>query len=577
MQPTQVGKSNEVSSILVWLLSFPVILPVIGFLAAYYISRVALLVFYFIVAISVFAARLRLPRNFTDPFYLVLTWAVSLSLLLSQTVISPYITASDISTEFVLFQQVAQTGVWHPQINILYNAALSVTILPTIVSLVTSLEGTLVFKIVYPLLFSLVPMVLYPMYRKIMSPQAAFISIFVVLSYPATYVDLPALARQMIAELILVVLVSIQLSPALRKIRASSLLVLLLTLGLVVSHYSVALIYAILISFSFIVSRIPRLRFESLSGPLIPIVTSIMWFLFVASAIVLQNLSVSLAYVMLSMSNFLNPTSRPPIIMAALGVGPVETGILHLINRGTQYLVSFLLILGFAIFIRKRKTRVENVFAPLMGAALFFLFASIILPNVAGALNLDRIYQIVLLLVAPCFYFGAVRISDGLQWLCNFVARRPMRIRLGSVPAVILFSYLLFTSGWVWAVTGDAPTSPVLDYAREANPSSPAHYDTWYIASEDVAAARWLRSYGVMGQLVCADENSLDHVLLVYGGYAEGYFLSYGCSLNGNYLYLSLGNVLWNTGFNGVYPLNPSIFSLENRIYSDGGAIYDGA
>src|SRR5208337_4570706 len=115
-----------------------------------------------------------------------------------------------IHQEFALFQQVTQQGSWTPQVSILYNAALSVTILPAIISTVSSIDGVSIFKIVYPLLFSLVPMILYRTYRKIMSPGAAFLSVFVFISYPTSYIELTQLGRQMIAELIMILLLWLQ-------------------------------------------------------------------------------------------------------------------------------------------------------------------------------------------------------------------------------------------------------------------------------------------------------------------------------------------------------------------------------
>src|SRR5208282_4249488 len=132
-----------------------------------------------------------------------------------------------------------------PQVSMLYNAALTVTILPLIISTVTSLNGITIFKVVYPVLFSIVPLILYRIYRKIMSPGPAFLAVFLFLIFPATYSELTALYREMIAELIMALLLWIQLSPAIRKLRGTAVLVMLLTLGLVMAHYSMAIIYVL--------------------------------------------------------------------------------------------------------------------------------------------------------------------------------------------------------------------------------------------------------------------------------------------------------------------------------------------
>jgi uncharacterized membrane protein len=263
-------------------------------------------------------------------------------------------------------------------------------------------------------------------------------------------------------------------------------------------------------------------------------------------------------------------------------------------NRGTQYLTILCIIIGFLVFVRKRKkTLDERIFMPLMAISLGFLFTSVAVPLLAGTLNITRIYQIALIMIAPCFYLGAGKITAGLEWLFTFASAHPIRIQIGtSFAAAIMFSYLLFTSGWVWSITSDVPTSPVLDQQRMANSSDLVvrviYYYGYYTFSEDIAAAQWLRVYGAGGQSVCADFNSRWHVLTSYGWYGrDGPILPWECDFAQQYVYLSISNSLLQVGttpengplVNGpliVFPLNltsPTL-STENRVYSDGASIF---
>ena len=586
---------NEQGSNPAWLMYFIVLLPVFSALGAHFYSRETLLLVYLLVGASVFAARLKVRATLADSFFLVLTGAVALSLFLSTSLSSPYIFGDDAQLEFALAQQVAQQGVWVPNVNILYNAALSVTILPVIISSVTSLDLTLIFKVVYPLIFSVAPMLLYRIYRKFMSPEGAFVSVFVFLSFTSTYVELMQLNREMIAELVLVVLMWVQLSPTLRKRRPSSLLILLLTIGLGMSHYSLALIYIFLVVVSFACSKIPRLRIEPLADLNlvgISLIVSLGWFFLAAGGVVLQTLTGDLIVISASLSDFFSPTTRPWQVTNALGLTAVNTGTLHLMNRGTQYLVVLCIIGGFLLFMAKRKkTRTEKVLIPLMVAGLVFLFASIAIPYLAGTWQISRIYQVALIVIAPCFYFCAAKMAAGLDWFVTFASAHRIRIRIGSsLAASILFSYLLFTSGWVWAITSDVPTSQVLDQQRMANSpnfSVAFSYYGWYILPEDVAAAQWVRVNGAAGRLVCADSNSRWHVLTSYGGYERyGPMLPWDCDFADQYVYLSISNSLLQAGTRitgpalqgrtAYFPLkltSPILFA-ENMVYSDGATIF---
>jgi uncharacterized membrane protein len=561
-------------------------------------SRDGLLLVYLIVGLSVAASLVNL-REFSDSLFEILIVSIAISLFLSSTMISPYITGSDAHWEYALYEQVAQQRAWQPEVSTSLNTALSVTILPLIVSTVTSLPGVLIFKIVYPLLFSILPLMLYKVYRKFMTPQGSFLSVFVLLSFQATYLEVTTLGRQVIAELVLVMLLWLQLSPTLGK-RSTSLLVVLLSFGLVFSHYSLALIYFFLVSSSFVISKISRSSLVSPSSrfkfePLISsrsiailLVLATGWYSLVASGGVFQSFIEDINIVMRTLNKFFVPATRPAVVVDALGLYGARPGVSHLISRGTQYLVVFFILLGCVIYICKgKKTKIERMFIPLMMASMGFLLASVVLPNLAFTLNLSRIYHITLLLIAPCFYFGIIQTIGGLERACTFVTGHSIHIPGRRVlPSILLFSYLIFTSGWVWAVTSDVPTSVVLDQQRMINyPSLPVQiqYYSYYTVPQDIAAARWLRSSGDVQLLVCAEYVASYHVLKSYGGYDPGPSLP-GCrgDFAHEYVYLSVSNLrlgvgIVTQGFGYYYfSFNNTTPTLlrENRIYSDGAAVY---
>ena len=73
----------------------------------------------------------------------------ALTLLFQQTLISEWLTGSDIMTEWSLANSVINAGVWNPNIQHQYDAMLSVVTLAPIYSLISSLDLVWVFKLVY--------------------------------------------------------------------------------------------------------------------------------------------------------------------------------------------------------------------------------------------------------------------------------------------------------------------------------------------------------------------------------------------------------------------------------------------
>src|SRR5208283_4092528 len=105
------------------------------------------------------------------------------------------------------------------------------------------------------------------------------------------------------------------------------------------------------------------------SNPLIvSLVTALGWFLLVASGIVLERLTLNVVRIVGGLSEFFVPSTRPQVVVGALGLSATRPGIIPLIGRMTQYGVSGCIIFGCVLFLLKRdKSRIENLITPLMG------------------------------------------------------------------------------------------------------------------------------------------------------------------------------------------------------------------
>src|SRR5208282_5890924 len=115
-----------------------------------------------------------------------------------------------------------------------------------------------IFKFIFPAIFSLVPIVIYKVYRKFMTAQMSFLAVFLIVSYFSFYQELIQLARQEVAELLLGLLLLIPLIASVSQSAEGKILMMLFTVGLIVSHYSIAYIYLLIAGFSIIMSRISK-------------------------------------------------------------------------------------------------------------------------------------------------------------------------------------------------------------------------------------------------------------------------------------------------------------------------------
>lgn len=525
--------------------------------------------------------------NSQEHFYMILIMSVSLTLVLSATLSSTGLHGYDIYQEFSIFAQVSKEGVWHPETYTNYNTALSISILPAMLSAVSGIDGISVFTLVFPVVFSLAPVILYKVYEKIVSPRGAFLSVFLFMSYPSFYIEMVQLGRQEIAEVLLILLIAIFFSPKILATHSGTVVIVLLTMGLVMAHYSTAYIYFFVAALSFLMARISR-KISALGNlDLVMLSAAIVlsWYLFVASGSAWDSLinfgsSVVKGFIV----DFFNPASRPMVILEALGTAPVTSGLVHDLNRVIQYLVQISLVVGLiALIFKQRKTPAERRALPIMTAGLGLLACGVLLPFFAARLNLSRLYQISLLFASPCLVYAgaAVRLP---RWpylaTARTLAHKVKKSKL-ILAASILMLYFLFISGWVWAVTGDVPTSRILDRERMMTSSDLtfrlAHYEEDSIP-QDVAAAVWLKANLLGEPSVCSDYVAREHALSPYGGFAyKGPLLPSDCDFSNSYVYISTFNVYEGVGFADLastFPVSSISAQLanENRICSTGGA-----
>ncbi len=573
-------------------------LPLIGAVSSRYGDRQLLLAVFLIAALSVYFVLC--PRSggapgSNDRFFTIIIFSVSLSLLLSQSLASDNLIGWDIHSEYNVFSQVSREGAWRPNAYIQYNSVLSVSILPVILNIVSALNGITIFKFIFPLIYSMAPVLLYRLCRRILQPEASFLAVFLFMAYQSFYVELIALARQEVAEILLLLSLLLLFSPRIQggpRLVLIRILILILTLGIVTAHYSIAYLYLFLLMSSFLLSRVfPKKIPELVNLPMLALAgtATVTWYAFIAGGLDFGTLVRFISNI--SLADLFDPQARPTIVSRFFGFG-VLPGLLHVLNRITYYLVNLAIILGFFVFILKRqKSGAERRMIPLMTSGMLLLGSAVVIPQFAFGLNFTRLYHIALLFVSPCFVYGSDALSSTSSRLISVVPQVFSRVSLllqskRVLPATILFLFLLFDSGWVWAVSMDRPTSILLDRDRMLSypdPSLRTSFFSYYTAPEDIAAALWLRPQLANIRSACADYFSRDQVLTSYGqirSYSGSVFsyLPRQCDFHG-YVYLSTLNTIYGIGTRSNYlnstwsvsEISAELFS-DNVIYSNGGA-----
>lgn len=587
--------------------TFFVLPPLLGIIGALYGSIPILLAMILAIA-ALYAASVLSSGLVPIKLYPLIISAVSTALVFHMSLRSKYLMGYDVHLEYYVFKLTEINGRWHspgpgsyPSLASMfvavYQSVLSVTILPAVYSLLLNISEELIFKIIYPLIFCLVPLALYRMYEKQTGKLVALISVlFFVSNHYAFYgVEMLSLARQMTGDLFLVLsmLLIVDKEIALQKRR---ILFMIFGAALVASHYTLSFIYLFYIVLVFAISRsrASTHRWEAqktLNGAsvLLLIVLTFSWNQYVSSAPSETLIRNTREMYDMFVVDFFNLGARSSHISPPRpSVSPIS------LANWMLFCIRHLFILVGVVMLMINTKRTAPEYGKIVPeyrivsiSSVVILFLCIVVPNFAPTINFTRFYAITLMFLAPFFSLGGKTVFGWMVKLGTFFSHRMKRgshrnleFRLVSV---VLIGSLLFEIGFVQHVTGADPSSPSLDMSRMKTSNDlkkKANFYNAYTPEQDVFGAKWLSRKTIGTPKIYADLPSAFHVLTSYGLISRDHIqrLSNRTSLeHGAYIYLRHLNVI-----DGIIvtvhdePLNmsdvSSLFENTNKIYSNGGS-----
>lgn len=251
-------------------LAWPLVLPLIGAAGALRLNSghsngIALIAIVLVIA-TLIVGFLRASWH-DDALLITVLFAVSLALLWSFSLRGDSVYGFDISSEYYSLNQTVTAGIWHvSHPNDAYGSMLSLTVLPAEVHELSGIQTLLVFKVVYPIIGALFPAGVFCVARHLLTKRWSFMAAALVIMQQTFFQQLPALARQEVATFLFVALVAVLLDPTQPKRNPGRwIFVCLLSLGVVVSHYSTTylavLLLGLTLAYQFVLSwfrRAPR-------------------------------------------------------------------------------------------------------------------------------------------------------------------------------------------------------------------------------------------------------------------------------------------------------------------------------
>ncbi len=442
-------------------------------------------------------------RMLPQKYYALAIFVIALSILLHTTLISPNVWGADVNSELSISNTIIHDQLWNQAIPTAYNSMLSIVMLVPLYSIFLHLNATWIFKIVFSILFSFVPLGLFIAYKNQTNAKIAFFASFLFLSFFDFYVTLPSAAREEIGLLFLTLLLVII---SRHDIKTPSITTLTIIFGasLVVSHYGTTYVFLILIIAAWLVVRSPlaiNLGLRQTNGykilgssVLLLCVLAYAWYAYVSNGINLTTvvnlgnnivgaLGETFASTPGSATNQVTGFSGAALTLLQSAEWCLDLAVIALSAAGLLYALHSLRrgIKG------NERLGFNGEFVVISLCTFGLIGAGYVVPYLAKSIGTDRFFDISLIFLAPYAIVGGAVTANVASQLLH---RTKPTWRFGSrfnLVAAFLVVFLLFNSAFIYQVLNE----PKL--GRFALDQS---VDFYVYNNGEVAAANWLSGNG---------------------------------------------------------------------------------
>jgi uncharacterized membrane protein len=572
------------------------LLPLLGALGVLYLNVFIILISYAIIAVLCVMCIL-FKRLIPENLFPFLIFSISITLVCQFCLTSSHMLGWDANSEYYVFRMTQINGHWGflnsgARLAMLtYDSMLSITLLPAIYSAIMNAQGEIVFKILYPFIFSLIPLTLYSIFEKQFGKLIGLLSTLFFAFTSLAFFGPVALSvnRQIVGDLFLLLSVFLLINKTIPTTKRR-LLLIIFGAALAVSHYTLAYLYLAFVALIFIISRVKPKRDDTLNTVtvLLLFVMTFSWYVLGPNS-PLISLTNTIKVTFVELTTGLLPTG---VTASATFAIPQVFTVASWINLLLSGIANVFLIIGvLLITLRPKGTGISAQCRLLSIAVAIILAVAVIAPSIASILNFNRLYGITFLFLSPCFVLGGQTLlaTIGKVWT---KIRRPLKSQSASksknisrvllLIAIILSAYFLSQVGFVNRTTGGEVHAYVIDFDRmKASNDIELKIDLYgvYIPEQDASSAVWLLNHNVATATVYADYDSGIHVLISCGLIPYNLIFpitNTTIAEQGSFIYLGSLNIVNGviTTIAGSFNTSEIWFLLDqnNLVYSNGNS-----
>jgi uncharacterized membrane protein len=573
-------------------LLFPILFPLLAVLGTYVMNTTLnnILILAMLFLIPFYIIVVAYLRDRVHPYtYPVALFMIGMGLVLMHALTSAHILGRDVHQEFYCFQLTLANFHW----NIYdyynpYNACLSITILPTIYQVLTNMNPEYVFKLLFGLLGSVLPLMVYTVAKKYLNTKFAFFASLLFV-FQVFFIDIVGAVRQEVAVvfffLAIIVIFDCFGETKFENSWVKKLLFLIFVSSMVVTHYATSyvafalLVPILLLPFLKNLYHERKLSIVNFEVLLIYFVIIVLWFVLYAKVQFLAGTDVIQSTVAATASatgagggNYAFESSREGTVLSVLGIGiknlpnflaviandliflTIGIGLLTLLSKFRK------LLMNKTVYVYEEIRTLDSklVLGGVLSLTLLAMF--IILPSVSFFYGSDRLFFQLLIFTVPIFIIGTFKIAE----ILNKVIKKP-DLKVALI-LILLISLFICNTHLQYEFTG-IPFSPEYDKTGITR-------GELYIYNGELATSTWIGNYRVDDISIYSDAVGFTR-LFMSGARTNVVGINFNNKTINGYLYLGNANV--NEGkFYDTIDSQQKVqrfnyfFNNKSRIFDDG-------
>jgi len=485
----------------------PICFVTLSFLGIYFMNYnnnniiiiiLILLIAVYIILITYFS------QKATNRLYLISIFLISLSVILLMPLRSMHIIGADTNLEYYYFMTTLRSSHWAITGFTSLDACISISILPTIYQVLSNIKSEILFKFMFIIICSTIPLIIYIVSKKYLKNSFAFLSAFFFISQ-ILFINAAANTRTFMAILFVALMALVIFDDHITNMK-KMILFLLFFFSCILSHYSTAYIIFAIFFISFLGMKLFSRKFESksfLTAGVLVLFFCLIYFWY--SQVTQEAFDSGVIFILKSITNLNHmfiQESQSSAIQTATGLNLHQSSITYKVNFMLNWLVLFILSFGvlsmiikFRYFISSfenritfLKSKIEPLYFMIVCACFAILIIVFTVPQITEGYDMARTYSLTLVFLSVMFIIGniviAIILKLGLKYFIDININWEKTSYLFIL--IIMLPFFFSVSGVNYALFED-PKSMILS-------SSSDEYKSFYITDQESASSKWLNT-----------------------------------------------------------------------------------